>query len=254
MKYDGWGRLSLEKRLCLPGLIQVTRLPDGGGVKVSGPLTRILSTIATSLNTCVEYVAPSDNLWGNRNPNGNWTGVLGLTHRKEVDMTGTVLTVDRERSQDFTFSVPIRSYERTIVFTRPVPEADITGFFRPYTPLKGESHRTEEGVVVDYAKNSAWTSTLWIITAPIAQADFGSSDEAVTYFTDMLHSAALNSIPRTSGYFPKRPVPWWSQVCTTAVLEKRAAFSRLLRNRGDPTLLEDFRRARARARRVLKEA
>ncbi|KAK3877918.1 hypothetical protein Pcinc_017386 [Petrolisthes cinctipes] len=117
-------------------------------------------------------------------------------------MTGTVLTVDRERSQDFTFSVPIRSYERTIVFTRPVPEADITGFFRPYTPLvwclllvtliimwfslwatqhhqatltkhtarKGGSHHSEEGVVVDYAKNSAWTSTLWIITAPIAQA------------------------------------------------------------------------------------
>ncbi|KAK3894956.1 hypothetical protein Pcinc_001312 [Petrolisthes cinctipes] len=85
-------------------------------------------------------------------------------------------------------------------------------------------------------------------------ADFGSSDEAVTYFTDTLHSAALNSIPRTSGYFPKRPVPWWSPVCTTAVREKRAAFSRLRRNRGDPTLLEDFRRARARARRVLKEA
>ncbi|KAK3885206.1 hypothetical protein Pcinc_010550 [Petrolisthes cinctipes] len=82
-------------------------------------------------------------------------------------------------------------------------------------------------------------------------ADFGSSDEAVTYFTDMLHSAALNSIPRTSGYFPKRPVTWWSPVCTTAVREKRAAFSRLRRNRGDPTLLEDFRRARARARRVL---
>ncbi|KAK4295908.1 hypothetical protein Pmani_031553 [Petrolisthes manimaculis] len=188
----------------LPGLVQVTRLPDGDGVKVSGPLTRILSTIATSLNTCVEFVAPSDNLWGNRNPDGNWTGVLGLTHRKEVDMTGTVLTVDKERSQDFTFSVPIRSYERTIVYTRPVPEADITGFIRPYTPLvwclllmtliimwlslwatqhyqhtlnkhqakKGEEKDgSEEVVVVDNAiKNSAWTSTLWIITAPIAQA------------------------------------------------------------------------------------
>ncbi|KAK3884289.1 hypothetical protein Pcinc_011454 [Petrolisthes cinctipes] len=84
--------------------------------------------------------------------------------------------------------------------------------------------------------------------------DFGSSYEAVTYFTDMLYFAALNSIPKTSGYFPKRPVPWWSQVCTTAVREKLAAFSRLRRNRGDPTLLEDFRRARAWAKRVLKVA
>ncbi|KAK3889512.1 hypothetical protein Pcinc_006484 [Petrolisthes cinctipes] len=70
----------------------------------------------------------------------------------------------------------------------------------------------------------------------------------------MLHSAALNTIPKTSGHFPKRPVPWWSPVCTTAVWEKRAAFSRLRHNRGDPTLLEDFRWARARTRRVLKEA
>ncbi|KAK3890408.1 hypothetical protein Pcinc_005644 [Petrolisthes cinctipes] len=50
------------------------------------------------------------------------------------------------------------------------------------------------------------------------------------------------------------PSPFILLVCTTAVREKRAAFSRLRRNRGDPTLLEDFRRARARARRVLKEA
>ncbi|KAK3887714.1 hypothetical protein Pcinc_008199 [Petrolisthes cinctipes] len=70
----------------------------------------------------------------------------------------------------------------------------------------------------------------------------------------MLHSTALNSILKTSGYFPKRPVPLWSAVCTTAVREKRAAFSCLRRNRGDPTLLENFRQARARARRVLKES
>ncbi|KAK3878417.1 hypothetical protein Pcinc_017001 [Petrolisthes cinctipes] len=78
-------------------------------------------------------------------------------------------------------------------------------------------------------------------------ADFGSSDEAVTYFTDMLQSAALNCIPKTSGHFPNCPVPWWSPVWTTAV-RKCAAFCRLRRNRGDPTLLEDFRRARARTR------
>lgn len=85
-------------------------------------------------------------------------------------------------------------------------------------------------------------------------ADFGSSDEAVTYFTDRLHSAALQSVPRTSGHFPKRPVPWWTPACSAAVRAKRAAFSRLCHHRDDPYCLQAFRRARARARRVLKEA
>ena len=38
--------------------------------------------------------------------------------------------------------------------------------------------------------------------------DFNTSDAAVEYFTELLHSAALRSIPRTSGIFPCRPVPW----------------------------------------------
>ena len=85
-------------------------------------------------------------------------------------------------------------------------------------------------------------------------ADFVSSDEAVAYFVDFLLSAALHSVPKTSGRFPKRPVPWWNAACTEAVREKRAAFSRLRRHRGDPQCLEAFRRARARARLTLKEA
>ena len=85
-------------------------------------------------------------------------------------------------------------------------------------------------------------------------SDFHTCDAAAIYFTDALHSAALQSIPRTSGRFPKRPVPWWNVDCTNAVREKCAAFSRLRRHRGDRHCLDAFRRARARARRVLKEA
>ena len=81
-----------------------------------------------------------------------------------------------------------------------------------------------------------------------------SCDEATQYFTDVLHSAAIRSVPRTSGRFAKRPVPWWNAACTEAVREKRAAFSRLQRHRGDQQCLEAFRRARARARRTLKQA
>lgn len=84
--------------------------------------------------------------------------------------------------------------------------------------------------------------------------DFISTDEAATYFTDLLHSSALQCVPRTSGSFPRRPVPWWNSDCSVAVRAKRVSFSRLRRHRGDPQCLDDFRRARAHARWVLKKA
>ncbi|MPC37261.1 hypothetical protein E2C01_030735 [Portunus trituberculatus] len=58
----------------------------------------------------------------------------------------------------------------------------------------------------------------------------------------------------SSDRFTKRRVPCWSAARTNTVRQKRAAFSRLRRHRGDPQCLEAFRRCRARARRVLKEA
>ncbi|KAK4322693.1 hypothetical protein Pmani_006594 [Petrolisthes manimaculis] len=119
----------------LPGFIQVTPNGPNGTLKVFGPLTRIMTIIAASLNSCVEYTTPSDNLFGNKDPNGNWTGILGLTQTMEVDLTGTAMTLDLERWEDFSVSVPLRSYDREIVYIRPVPEADLTGFIRPYTPL-----------------------------------------------------------------------------------------------------------------------
>ncbi|MPC37595.1 hypothetical protein E2C01_031082 [Portunus trituberculatus] len=65
---------------------------------------------------------------------------------------------------------------------------------------------------------------------------------------------ALQTIPRTSGRFIKRLVPWWNAACTNAVKAKREDFFRLRRHRGDPHCMEAFRGCRARARRVLKEA
>ncbi|MPC57729.1 hypothetical protein E2C01_051716 [Portunus trituberculatus] len=65
---------------------------------------------------------------------------------------------------------------------------------------------------------------------------------------------ALQTTPRTSGRFTKRFVPWWNAAGTNTVREKRAGFSRLRRHRGDPQCLEAFRRCRAQASRIFKEA
>ncbi|MPC68610.1 hypothetical protein E2C01_062812 [Portunus trituberculatus] len=61
----------------------------------------------------------------------------------------------------------------------------------------------------------------------ILLADFDTCSEAVDYFTDFLRSAALETVPRMSHRFTKRPVPGWNAAYTNAVKEKRAAFSRL---------------------------
>ena len=99
-----------------------------------------------------------------------------------------------------------------------------------------------------------WKLFTELATPARSAEDFSCCDEAAVYFTDVLQSAALQSVPKTSGRFPKRPVPWWTDECTAAVRARRAAFSRVRRHRGDRLCLEDFRRARARARRTLKTA
>ncbi|MPC91687.1 RNA-directed DNA polymerase from mobile element jockey [Portunus trituberculatus] len=83
-------------------------------------------------------------------------------------------------------------------------------------------------------------------------ADFSTCAEAVDYVSDFLISVALQTIPRKSGRFTK--VPWWNAACTAAVKEKRAAFSRLWRHRGDPQCVEAFQRCQVLARCILKEA
>ena len=57
-------------------------------------------------------------------------------------------------------------------------------------------------------------------------ADFGTCNDAAAYFTDVLRSAALQSVPKTSGRFSDYPVRWWNADCTAAVREKNGLLFR----------------------------
>lgn len=83
--------------------------------------------------------------------------------------------------------------------------------------------------------------------------EFEGVEEAVDYFTNFLQWSAEQSIPQTSGVLNRRPVPWWSEECRQAVVERRRAFGRFRRHKTD-YYRDEYKRARARARRVLKEA
>lgn len=84
--------------------------------------------------------------------------------------------------------------------------------------------------------------------------DFPTIDEAVDYFVSRIHFAASLSIPRTSGSFSRRPVPWWTQDCTAARSHSRRAETQYISRPTSVDLKISFHRLRARYRRVMKEA
>ena len=83
--------------------------------------------------------------------------------------------------------------------------------------------------------------------------DFPSIDDAIDFLVTILFSAGLQSIPRCSGIFKRRPVPWWTDKCYEAHRTMRAAFTRYRRRRCEYYLVE-FRKARARFRFIIKKA
>ena len=83
--------------------------------------------------------------------------------------------------------------------------------------------------------------------------DFPSIDDALDFFNTIMFSAGLQSIPRTSGIFIRRPVPWWSSKCHEAHRTMRSSFTRYRRRKCEYYLIE-FRKARARFRFVIKKA
>lgn len=98
-----------------------------------------------------------------------------------------------------------------------------------------------------------WTTFRLLAQVDHCLEDFGGIDEAVAYFTALIRWSAEHSIPQTSGTVHRRPVPWWSEECRQAVVERRRAFGRYKRHKTD-FYRAAYKQARARARRTLKEA
>lgn len=83
--------------------------------------------------------------------------------------------------------------------------------------------------------------------------EFSSVDEAVDFFNNQIYSAGIHSIPRSSGLFKRRPVPWWSEELRCLHRATRTALTRLRRHRNEANLIE-YKRCRASFRRTMKAA
>ena len=83
--------------------------------------------------------------------------------------------------------------------------------------------------------------------------EFQTVQEATDHITSQIRLAAEISVPRSSGKYRRPPVPWWSDECHNAVRARKAVL-RQLKRRPDDALLIHYKKARANARRVMKEA
>ncbi|KAK4310049.1 hypothetical protein Pmani_018354 [Petrolisthes manimaculis] len=116
--------------------VALTRWPpyvSGSNPNYSGWCIEMFDVIREKLGYCHEYLEPPDGLWGAKYPNGSWFGMMGMIHRREVDVAIGPFGVTLDRIAVADFSVPITATDHAILYRRPQIEPDLAGFVRPFT-------------------------------------------------------------------------------------------------------------------------
>nr|XP_027209359.1 glutamate receptor 1-like [Penaeus vannamei] len=104
-------------------------------LQVTGYLVDVLKIILAHLGYCYRFVRSPDRIYGTRQPNGTWNGLIGLVQRGEVNMTGYGSWTTEESFQDFSMSEPLAQSSLTVIYRRPGLQPDMAGFVKPFDPL-----------------------------------------------------------------------------------------------------------------------
>ena len=83
--------------------------------------------------------------------------------------------------------------------------------------------------------------------------EFQTVDDAIDLLNGTLHTAGINSIPKSSGIYRRRPVPWWSKELQILHRLTRASLTRCRRHRTEENIIF-YKKCRARFRRAIKAA
>ena len=83
--------------------------------------------------------------------------------------------------------------------------------------------------------------------------EFQTVDDAIDLLNGTLHTAGVQSIPRSSGLFRRRPVPWWTPQLQILHRATRKALTRLKRHHTEVNKIT-YKKCRAKFRRAMKEA
>ncbi|XP_076325048.1 glutamate receptor ionotropic, kainate glr-3-like [Tachypleus tridentatus] len=101
----------------------------GACLAVRGPMAEILHFIATNLNFSYTVIQPDDHQWGSKKPDGRWSGMVGLLHRKEAEFLVTPASANFHRLEVADFTVPIMVDSQSWLVASPAEANDAFGFF-----------------------------------------------------------------------------------------------------------------------------
>ncbi|KAK8396080.1 hypothetical protein O3P69_005292 [Scylla paramamosain] len=82
-----------------------------------------------------QFMISKHRVYGHQQPNGSWTGLIGLLQRHEMDFAGTLFVVTPERLASLDFSEPLYIDEYNSVYVRPGVTPDMASFIKPYNPM-----------------------------------------------------------------------------------------------------------------------
>ncbi|KAK8381548.1 hypothetical protein O3P69_018561 [Scylla paramamosain] len=135
-----------------------------------------------------EYLEPPDGLWGAKFPNGSWFGMMGMLHRREVDVAIGPFGVTLERTKVADFSVPITATDHAVLYRRPQIEPDLLGFTKPFTLLESllvfsssrlHAHAVPAVLNLKGGEGARFLAGLWLLTSLIIAIVYRSNLKAM---------------------------------------------------------------------------
>lgn len=99
--------------------------------KMYGMFAEVFDNIATIMNFTYDLTKPPDGQWGAIQPDGSWSGMVGMLSKGEIDMAPTDFTVTMERSAVMTFANPITQIYHSLFIKNPTETYNYTAYTEP---------------------------------------------------------------------------------------------------------------------------
>lgn len=101
------------------GPFKVNFTSEGTVEVVGGAEANFLDLVTTGLKVPYDLYVPKDGVWGTPDKNGNWSGIMGMVQREEVDMAVGSLFISEQRMSVADFSYPYTWQDVTFSTKKP---------------------------------------------------------------------------------------------------------------------------------------
>ncbi|GFU52323.1 probable glutamate receptor [Nephila pilipes] len=99
---------------------------------ISGVEGEFLKVLSQQLHFTYKIFNPYDRQWGSTDHSGNWTGIMGMLLRNEVDIGLSHISITEERTKAVDFSFPYAVLDRTFVTAKPGVFPKMASFTYPF--------------------------------------------------------------------------------------------------------------------------